>query len=305
MMIDTTALTAPPEDYASLSVEPEGLSPLGYRVFFVSSVKIHRGAEEGTFSCYAKCGPPGPVSASGRRGRPRDSEDELLPAEAALRELLSFAGGATLVIHGEDGAGFLRGAAEGWDGLPCPVADLLELARQRLPHLPSHTLPELRRYFCAGNTGSRLPNARAIAVAFERCCRLEPSPDAPRTWLPEVPPCPPRPAPPRGFPEIRRLDFEHPLFAKAVVFAGSLVTPRRELSRLAAERGATVRARVSPLTDMLVAGANCAGSLERAHALNAAGRARIEIISEEEFVRLAHSGTEELPPGPCEGPEGT
>ena len=62
MLIDTSALTAPPEDFAALSIEPEGLSPLGHRVFFISSLKYHGEEEAGAFARYVKCGEPQPVS---------------------------------------------------------------------------------------------------------------------------------------------------------------------------------------------------------------------------------------------------
>ena len=188
MLIDTSALTAPPEDFAALSIEPEGLSPLGHRVFFISSLKYHGEEEAGAFARYVKCGEPQHVSP--RRARARDSEDELLPAEEAYRQLMDLAAGAVLVVHGAESLRFLREELSGGRPLPCPVADLEPLARQRLPHLASHGLPELSRYFSAGEqrTGARLPNARAIAVAFSRCCRLDPQPRPYRSWLPSVPP---------------------------------------------------------------------------------------------------------------------
>ena len=289
MLIDTSALTAPPEDFAALSIEPEGLSPLGHRVFFISSLKYHGEEEAGAFARYVKCGEPQPVSP--RRARARDSEDELLPAEEAYRQLIDFAAGAVLVVHGAESLRFLREELSGGRPLPCPVADLEPLARQRLPHLASHGLPELSRYFSAGEqrTGARLPNARAIAVAFSRCCRLDPQPRPYRSWLPSVPPCPPRPGV-YGSVRVQSPDLGHPLFARGVVFAGKLTTPRSELARLAAACGAAVHARVSPLVDIVVAGAGSDRALAAARELNAAGRTHIEVLGEAEFLLLARGG---------------
>lgn len=68
--------------------------------------------------------------------------------------------------------------------------------------------------------------------------------------------------------------------------------PRRapELARLAAACGAAVHARVSPLVDIVVAGAGSDRALAAARELNAAGRTHIEVLGEAEFLLLARGG---------------
>ena len=54
-----------------------------------------------------------------RRARARDSEDELLPAEEAYRQLIDLAAGAVLVVHGAESLRFLREELSG--GGPSPA----------------------------------------------------------------------------------------------------------------------------------------------------------------------------------------
>ena len=105
----------------------------------------------------------------------------------------------------------------------------------------------------------------------------------------DFPPCPPRPGV-YGSVRVQSPDLGHPLFARGVVFAGKLTTPRSELARLAAACGAAVHARVSPLVDIVVAGAGSDRALAAARELNAAGRTHIEVLGEAEFLLLARGG---------------
>lgn len=100
-------------------------------------------------------------------------------------------------------------------------------------------------------------------------------------------------------PTMEPTDSNHPLFGRKIVFTGELSIGRHEAAQRAVDVGACVKSSVSGKTNYLVVGTQdpdivgaggMSGKEEKAHELNALGKASIEIISEREFMLLLEGG---------------
>jgi|GEM_PF-753803 len=78
--------------------------------------------------------------------------------------------------------------------------------------------------------------------------------------------------------------IENILDNKSIVFTGDTLKSRVEMSELAIKYGGLVKGSVSKKTDIVVAGENPGGKLSKAQELG------IEILSEDEFLKLIHVG---------------
>ena len=96
-------------------------------------------------------------------------------------------------------------------------------------------------------------------------------------------------------PRTNQFDRQHPLYRKNIVFTGELSMNRRIAMQMAVDVGATVKTAISGKTDFLVVGhqdptivgADGLSSKQRSVIeLNNSGKARISVISEQEFVSL-------------------
>lgn len=96
-------------------------------------------------------------------------------------------------------------------------------------------------------------------------------------------------------------DAAHPLYGKNIVFTGTLSIDRGAAMQMAADVGAVLKGGVSGKTDYLIVGDQdkdlvgadgMSTKEEKAYALNAAGKAHIEIISEAQFLSLVNCGAE-------------
>ena len=97
-------------------------------------------------------------------------------------------------------------------------------------------------------------------------------------------------------------DQNHPLYGKNIVFTGTLSIDRATAMQMAADVGAVLKGGVSGKTDYLVVGGQdkdlvgddgMSTKEEKAYALNASGKAHIEIISEAQYLDLL-CGTERI-----------
>ena len=95
---------------------------------------------------------------------------------------------------------------------------------------------------------------------------------------------------------VDNIDPEGALYGKSIVFTGELALSRAEAMQLAVNAGAVVKTSVSRKTNYLVVGKQDKSLVgedgmstkeENAYAINEQGKAHIEIIGEEEFIKLA------------------
>lgn len=196
-----------------------------------------------------------------------------------------------------------------------PVIDTLDYSRQVFPQLPSHKLSYLKSALGINvKTSHRaMDDVRTTSYLLAICLQAtkQPASIALHDCL-----CSESVNPPgkkvngvRLQEHIRRehvtikeitptdgcVHTSSPLFGKNIVFTGSLSMPRNEAMQLAVNAGATLKTSVSRKTHYLVVGQQdptlvgsdgMSSKEEHAYALNAEGKAQIQIISEEEFLRL-------------------
>lgn len=102
-------------------------------------------------------------------------------------------------------------------------------------------------------------------------------------------------------PSTTPTDSSHPLYGKSIVFTGELSISRNSAAQMAADVGAIIKNTVSRKINYLVVGIQdtaivgadgMSGKEEKAHELNASGKASIEIISEGEFMSLLNRGVQ-------------
>ena len=91
------------------------------------------------------------------------------------------------------------------------------------------------------------------------------------------------------------VDCKNPLYGKAIVFTGELSIDRRTAMQMAVDSGAVVKSSVSKKTNYLVVGQQdkqlvgedgLSTKEEKAYALNRSGAGHVQIINEEEFMKL-------------------
>lgn len=92
-------------------------------------------------------------------------------------------------------------------------------------------------------------------------------------------------------------DSSSPLYGKTVVFTGILSIPRETAMQMAVDAGAILKNTISAKVGYLVVGKQDVAIVgmdgmstkeEKAHALNNSGKAKIQIISEQEFLNLVN-----------------
>ncbi len=95
---------------------------------------------------------------------------------------------------------------------------------------------------------------------------------------------------------VDSVDESNPLFGKTIVFTGQLSMDRADAMQLAVNCGAVVKSAVSRKTNYLVVGIQDKALVgddgmstkeEKAYELNTSGAANINILSEEEFLKLS------------------
>ena len=183
--------------------------------------------------------------------------------------------------------------------------DVMHLAKSHLD-LPDYQLGTVAEYlgFCPnGSFHDSMTDCEATADAFWKLCtqellRYSPVYHAPKRKkkrafetfrLKEI------------VPQVTSTDINHPLYGKRIVFTGELSIDRHSAVQMAVDVGASVKSGISSKTDYLVVGVQDSaivgsggqsGKEEKAHELNALGKASIEIIREDEFMSLIKGGVQ-------------
>jgi len=136
-----------PQEYVVVDVETTGLSPEDDSIIEIGAVKIVGGIEQDRFQTYVNPGMKLPDSAVRLTGI-TDKDLAKAPSFADVAEdYMDFVGFLPLVMHNAKfDVAFLDAAIEelGYELLDNEVIDTLDMARKRLPTLPSHRLGDLR-----------------------------------------------------------------------------------------------------------------------------------------------------------------
>lgn len=300
--------------FVVLDVETTGLNPQRDRIIEVAAVKFENFQVTGTFATLINPLIPLPRRITELTGI---TQAELRTApqwQEKQSELLEFIDGYTLVGHNLAGFDirFLNKAIG--KKLPNSVVDTLEYSRTVFPELPRHKLSYLKHVLdIPVETSHRaLEDVKTTFFLLVACMRQEDSMEpiyrneaiaTAETSNCYVPPIPPKTNHKHKnksntkdiVPTCTNIDINNPLFGKRVVFTGELSMLRAEAMQLAVNCGALLRTSVSRKTDYLIVGIQDPSAVgsdgmstkeEKAHFLNDAGEASIQIIDEKQFCEL-------------------
>lgn len=196
--------------------------------------------------------------------------------------------------------------------------DTLRIARKLLPEIQHHRLSDLAEYFKIVPDGAHRAEADVIttimcfdalkALVLERwwsipnfidwfmsSARVSSAHSREKIYAEKR-------LRPSDLAAPETVDPSHPLYEKSIVFTGELTMARVDAAQMAADVGAIVKTNVSRKTDFLVVGqqdmtlvgsSGVSGKEKKAKEINDSGKGSIQILSEEDFIKLVGSKTEE------------
>lgn len=282
-----------------LDVETTGTDPSKDEIIQISAIKFLGPQEIDRFNTYINPGCPIPFEATSVNGI-TDAMVANAPKIHDIKEsFFNFIGDAVLVGYNVSfDLKFISIAYGGaLDG--AKFIDVMNWAHKHLD-LPNYQLKTVAEYldFCpTGSFHDALTDCEATSDIFWKLCIQElmdysnifyaPKPKKKKAFA--------HFRPKEIVPRTTPTDTSHPLFGKKIVFTGDLSISRSEAAQMAVDCGALVRTSISSKTNYLVVGRQdiaivgedgMSDKEEKAHELNALGKASIEIIGEPEFMLL-------------------
>lgn len=310
-------ISALPFDFTVFDVETTGLKPGYDHIIEISALRYRDGAPTESFSTLV-C-PPLTESYCLRDGKwglhsyyippditkltgiTDDMVKEMPRIEEVLPQFVQFVGEDILVGHNVkfDVSFILAAGVE----LLNPLVDTMRIARRAFPQMAHHRLQDVAKACGVSNDKAHraLSDCRATGDSFlvmrEMLLYSDPKTgvvsDQPRKRAYKNQHGPK----PRDIqPTVDYIDPDGALFGKSIVFTGELTISRAEAMQLAVNAGAVVKTSVSSKTNYLVVGRQDISLVgedgmstkeEKAYAINEQGKAHVEIIGEEEFIKLA------------------
>lgn len=298
-MVRAIKYTAPLKDvndYIVFDTETTGVDPKNDKIIEVGLLEVKGNQIVDRFGSFVNPGRPIPIEAS-NVNHIFDSDVTDAPTEAEIAPTLArWLLGKTVVAHNarfdtELVVSLLNAA--GYTGI-IRYIDTLFYARQTIKGVDNYKLQTLAGYLeiDPGDAHRAVDDTVTCHLLFQRCKEL--SSDALLSQKPV---------------SIDTSDFVRardvspsgpispgcPLYYKRVVFTGSFVRARRELMQMAADAGAILQDRVTYETDYLVEGTQDTAVVGpsgrsqkqiRAEEINKSGERHVEIIKEEELIRL-------------------
>lgn len=282
--------------YVFIDVETTGLSPTKDAIVQVSALRFFGKKSIDGLNSYINPLRSIPKDSIAIHGITDDKVKDSPTIDEVKEPFLNFVKGAILVGHNVTfDLNFLDYAFHGaLDGME--YIDTMWIAKTLLdlPNYRLETVADYAEFHPEGNYHDSLTDCTATAAVFFRLAFDKPELSkiyhtkgfskadysfSPKDIVPSTIPA----------------DTTHPLYDKKIVFTGKLSLDRHEAAQMAVDVGAIVRSSVSSKTDYLVAGKQdstivgddgMSGKEEKAHELNALGKASIKIINEHEFISL-------------------
>ena len=293
------------DQFVVLDLETTGINPHKDKIIEIAAIKFVNFEPVKGIQSLVNPRIPLPTAITNLTGITQNELDAAPSWSDIQDEVLDFIDGQLLVGHN------LRcfdirfiNAAMGFE-LPNPILDTLDYSRFVFPRLPSHKLSYLKTVLGINveNSHRALDDVKTTAALLTHCISAEYNPDYP--IIPDSPPIKQNTPKPRKRYETIKLtdivptcactDFSSPLCGKTVVFTGTLSIPRKEAMQLAVNVGAKLKNNVSRKTDYLVVGQQDVAIVgidgksnkeEAALEINSTGKGNIQIISEEDFIKL-------------------
>lgn len=301
-----------PERYVVLDLETTGLSYKADRIVEIAAAKYHNGIEQEFSDHLVNPGIPIPMTVTMITGI-YDFDIQNAPVlSELLPDLLAFIGDLPIVAHNAPfDRSFLQEATKAAGiSFNNKWIDTLPLARKAFPSAGSYKLEDLKSYLSipVDQSHRALPDVRATAALFEACNNAlreaqarkgTDDADAMETVTKEETAAlgKYRSSPKTSSiqPTVEAINPTGKLYGKNVVFTGELSISRKEAMQMAVNAGAILKSGVSKKTDYLVVGTQditlvgvdgMSTKEETAYALNASGKAHVQIIQEDEFMKL-------------------
>lgn len=284
------------QEYVVLDFETTGYSPSSSSVIECGAVLVLGGNVVDTFHTLVKPPKRIPKKVSDLTGLTNEDLTDAPSADTVARRLRAFISDFPIMAHNAQfDADFLESLYEK-AGITARIkyADTLELVQHVFPDLHRYSLGALIEEFHLSDceqTHRALDDALCTQRLFALCADRLLHP--PKTAEHRFPTDNFRNLCPQG-----EVPQDHPLNGKAVVFTGDLSIPREQAAQMAVNVGAVVRSSVSKKTDYVVVGAaNLAlvgsdgiSTKEKTARQLAAAGVPIQIIDEQAFLALVHTG---------------
>lgn len=282
--------------YLFVDVETTGLNPMTDAIVQVSALRYFGREFVDGLNSYVNPHRHIPEASVKVHGITDDKVKDS-PTIGEIKEpFMNLVKGAILVGHNVTfDLDFLNNAFDGaLDGVE--YIDTLEHAKQflKLPDYQLKTVADYVEFYPEGGYHDSLTDCTAtVAILFR--LQLD-KPFYSKPYRSKKPIHPNSTFTPKDLvPAILPDGFQHPLRGKKIVFTGDLSISRLDAAQMATDVGAIVRSSISSKTDYLVVGnqdptlvgdGGMSGKEEKAHELNALGKASIQLIDEQEFMSL-------------------
>lgn len=312
-------------DYIVVDIETTGFDIRDDRILEIAAIRCQYGKEVDSFHTLVQPGRPVPPEIQELTGITTEDVADAPALADAERPFLDFIGALPLVGHNALTFDVPFLSQQLSRPLPNYVLDTLPMARRVFELLPCHKLAYLDKTLGLGSAGAhralhdvRTTNAllwacmaprnyeAAVNRAFldHRLSQEQTPKKAKRSSRASGKKMPENIAKTK----YNKVDIKSitptgncpatsgPLCGKAMVFTGELTIPREQAMQMAVDAGAVLKTSVSKKTAYLVVGKQdpalvgrrgVSGKELKARELNETGNANIQIITEEEFLKLA------------------
>ena len=290
-----------PLDYVVLDLETTGIDQIRDRIIDIAAIRYHSGEPIDVFQTLVNPQVTIPMRITKLTGITQDMVCDAPTIDQIRDAFLSFIADIPIIGHNADRFDLPFIAAQMCVSLQNAHFDTLKLARLAYPGLKSYKLDYLKDALCLYDGGShRALDDVKTTNALLCACADRGVPFCPDVAAASAPIAKSKNFSSKSFsanlhPRSSALDENHPFYGKSIVFTGDMEIPRREAAQLAVDCGAIVKNYVSPKTSFLVVGKQdiavvgfkgTSAKQDKAMYLNQTGKAAIQVLTEEEFMRL-------------------
>ena len=301
--VDMRSIIDLPNDYVVVDLETSGLNSRCGDILELSAIRYRNGLEEARFEQLIKPSQPIRPFISALTGITDAMVSNCPNIEAVIGQFADFVGDDILIGHNiaSFDSNFLAYSYECYLSrtLDNSCVDTLRISKKLHRDWPRHELSCLAAYYGIGYSGAHrsskdceithacyqamreeILNTSSIED-FVNSCKKKSHQKARDL---------------KSFTPSSIVDPSSALYQQVIVFTGSMLLTRAEAIQIAVDAGAIVKNKVTAKTSYLVGGIQnpsrvgtdgLSSKEEAAIALNASGKANIQFISEEEFLKLA------------------
>lgn len=306
-----------PDEYIVLDIETTGRSRTNDRIIEIAAIKYEHGMPVDSFHRIINPFRMLPIEIVALTGITQEDVESGCAIEDVKDEFLSFISNISLIGHNIITFDVPFLSAQLGVQIKNTLMDTLQLSREVFPQISNHKLEHLNDVLCLRTTRSHramedVETTNALLMAcmnpgkyklqeqmeLEAKTQLE---EENLGWNTQKQHSPKAGKFAKYSADLKSIhptvcvNQDSPLCGKTIVFTGELSIPRDEAMQMAVNSGAVLKNSVSGKTNYLVVGRQdtaivgtdgMSGKEEKAYSINNSGKSHIEIISEEEFLKL-------------------